>query len=264
VTAGSWLGWLSCCLVSGALLACGAGPARPEPGIDCSIEDDYEFNVLQPMEGTMASWYGYGDVTPGAVNTVGLQPIPGGRCESSAALVITSRGHHDWGSGFGEYQTAMAPVDATDYEGISFWARAEGYGTSSGFLITLGDRNTNPAGMVCVEPTTEDLVNGSYTYNQQGMIVPVGNRLAGAKDCGNSFERAAFARREWYLHRVPFESFVQMANPNLSPTGIDRSALYSFGFSIPKDSNINLWIDDLGLYRHRAPEGAAPAAQAAP
>ena len=218
------------------------------------------------MEGTTASWFSYGDVTPGATNSVGLQPIPGGRCESTTALVITSQGHHDWGSGFGEYQTAMAPVDATGYDGISFWARTEGYGTSSGFLLTINDRNTSPAGMVCVEPVTEDLVSGSYTYNQQGMIVPIGTRLPGAGDCGNSFQRAMFAHREWYLHRVPFASLQQTSNPNRSPTGIDRSGLYSFGLNVPKDSNLDLWIDDLGLYRQRAPNGAAPApaAQAAP
>ncbi|MEO8180270.1 MAG: hypothetical protein ABI895_15650 [Deltaproteobacteria bacterium] len=254
------------CLVSSALLACSGGPARPEPEVDCSVEDDYELSILQPMEGTTASWYSYGDTTPGATNSVGLQPIPAGRCESTAALVIRSRGYHDWGSGFGEYQTAMAPVDATGYEGVSFWARAEGFGTSSGFLLTVGDRKTSPAGMVCVEPTTEDLVSGEYTYNQQGMIVPVGTRLTGTNDCGNSFQVAVFAHREWYLHRVPFESLVQMANPSRSPTGIDRTGLYLFGLAVPKDSNLDLWIDDLGLYRHRAPDGAAPAqaAQAAP
>jgi len=247
-------------------LACSGGPARLPPEVDCSVEDDYELNILQPLEGTTASWFSYGDVTPGAIRTVGLQPIPGGRCESTAALVITSRGHHDWGSGFGEYQTAMAPVDATGYDGISFWARAEGYGTSSGFLLTVNDRNTSPAGMVCVEPMTEDLLNGSYTYNQGGMIVPAGSRLRGEHDCGNSFQRAVFAHREWYLHRLPFESFVQTADPNRSPTGIDRTGLYSFGLNVPKDSNLDLWIDDLGLYRQRAPDGAAPAqaAQAAP
>src|SRR6185436_339382 len=117
VTALRKLGWLHCrwlssCWVGSALLACSGGPARPELEVDCSVEDDYEFDILQPMEGTTASWYSYGDVTPGAIRSVGLQPIPGGRCESTTALVITSQGHHDWGSGFGEYQTAMAPVDA--------------------------------------------------------------------------------------------------------------------------------------------------------
>lgn len=257
---------VNCCLVSSALVACSGGPARPEPEVDCSVEDDYELNILQAMEGTMASWYSYGDTTPGAARSVGLQPIPGGRCESTAALVIGSRGHHDWGSGFGEYQTAMAPVDATGYEGVSFWARAEGFGTSSGFLFTIGDRKTSPAGMVCVEPMTEDLLSGEYTYNQQGMIVPIGTRLRGENDCGNSFQRAVFAHREWYLHRIPFEAFVQTADPNRSPTGIDRTGLYLFGLTVPKDSNLNLWIDNLGLYRHRVPDGPAPAqaAQAAP
>jgi len=248
--------WRACGLLGCGLLGCSGGPARPAPEVDCSVDGDYDFMILQSMEGTTASWFNFGDATPGATDAVGLQPIPAGRCESTTALVVTSHGHTDWGAGFGEYQTAMAPVDASGYDGVSFWARAEGFGTSSGFLLTINDVHTSVDGMLCVAPMTEDLVGGAYTYNEAGMIVPLGGRLPSANDCGNGFQRAVFAHREWYLHRLPFESFLQTPNPNRSPTGIDRSALYSFALNIPKDSNIDLWIDDLGLYRNSAPAAA--------
>jgi hypothetical protein len=264
VTARSWLAclpagsWLCC-----ALFGCSGGPARPAPEVDCSVEDDYDFMILQPMEGTTAPWFSYGDPTPGSISTVALQPIPGGRCGSTTALVLTSRGHTDWGAGFGEYQTAMAPVDASGYDGISFWARAGGFGTSSGFLLSVSDVNTSVTGMVCVEPMTEDVVGGAYTYNEAGMIVPLGGRLPAATDCGNGYQRAVFAQRDWYLHRIPFGAFLQTPNPSRNPTGIERSALYQFTIQIPKDSNIELWIDDLGLYRDSTSGAAAPT-QAAP
>ncbi|MET0412208.1 MAG: hypothetical protein ABW217_12980, partial [Polyangiaceae bacterium] len=213
---------------------------------------------LQAMEGMTASWFGFGDMTPGATQAITLQPIPEGRCESTTALVLVSRGYTDWGAGFGEYQTAMAPVDASGFEGVSFWARATGYGTSTGFLLTLNDRNTDPAGMVCVEPEPTDVVDGAYTYNEAGMVVPVGGELPSAEDCGNGFMRVVSVTREWRLYRLPFESFQQQAQPNLRPSGIDPSALYQFAINIPKDSSIELWLDDLGLYR-RSPVVSASA-----
>jgi hypothetical protein len=242
---------LACCGVAWSMLGCSGGPPRAAPEVDCSIVDDYDLTTLQPMEGTTASWFNFGDPTPGAIDTYELRAIPEGRCESTTALVLTARGHTDWGAGFGEYQTAMAPVDATNFEGVSFWARAAGFGTSSSFTFTINDRNTNPNGMVCIERTASDVLGGDYTYNEGGMIVPAGGELPSPEDCGNGFQRAVSAYREWYLHRIPFEVFQQTADPNLISSGIDRSGLYQFSIRIPKDSNIELWIDDLGLYRPR-------------
>ena len=124
-------------------LACSSSIPERSLEVDCGVEDDYEHMTLQPMEGTGdGSWFSFGDATPGGVNLVGLREIPEGRCDSADALVLTVNGHTDWGAGFGEYATPGAPVNATEYDGISFWARATGYGTSTGFLFTIQDRNT--------------------------------------------------------------------------------------------------------------------------
>ena len=101
------------------------------------------------------------------------------------------------------------------------------------------------------------MASGGYAYNQAGMIVPHGGELPAPGDSGNGFHRPVLAQRHWYLHRLPFESFLQTANPNRVPTGIDRSALYQFAINVPKDSDLELWIDDLALYRPL--EGAAVA-----
>jgi hypothetical protein len=151
----------------------------------------------------------------------------------------------------------MAPVDASGFEGVSFWARATGYGTSTGFLLTLNDRNTDPAGMVCVEPAPTDVLDGAYTYNEAGMVVPVGGELPSPEDCGNGFMRVVSVTRDWRLYRLPFESFQQQAQPNLRPSGIDPSGLYQFAINIPKDSSIELWLDDLGLYRRSSVASAS-------
>lgn len=243
-----------CALAAAGLTACAGGDPRPPVAADCSVNDAYDQRILQDMEAGV-SWFNFGDSTPGGLNALEQRAIAEGRCGSSAALVLTVRGHTDWGAGFGEYATAPAPVDASGYEGISFWARATGFGKSSGFLLTIHDRNTSEGGGVCTEPMADDVAGGGYTYNEAGMIVPLGGELPAPGDCGNGFQRAVLAQRHWYLHRLPFESFLQTANPNRVPTGIDRSALYQFAINVPKDSDIELWIDDLALYRPR--DGAA-------
>lgn len=264
-------------------VALGCGSPIPERSleVDCSADEGYEYLTLQPMQRVATamdpqagSWFGFGDDTPGGVSLVELIEIPEGRCDSTDALVLTVNGRTDWGAGFGEYATAQAPVDASEYEGVSFWARATGYGTSTGFLLTLQDRNTyavepdplappeaapDPNGPVCTVPDAEDAVE-AYVVNEAGMLVPVGGELPGPDDCGNGFVRVVTAQRHWTLHRLPFESFQQQALPNRKPGGFDKSALYQFAINIPKDSNIELWIDDLGIYRRLPPATQADTA----
>jgi hypothetical protein len=246
----------------GAALLCGCS-SNVEPRqfeLDCSVNDDYEFSVMQAMEpGPMFTWFAFGDNTPGFVRTVEIREIPGGRCGSTSALVMTALGHTDWGAGFGEYQMPTAPISAEGYEGISFWARAPLAHTSTGFLLTVNDRNTIMNGLVCTQPvvTAED---GAYTYNEAGMMVPVGGELPGPSDCGNGFQRVVTVTRNWQLYLLPFESFQQQAQPNRVPTGLDPTAVYQFTFNIPKDSIVELWVDDVGAYRRRTDEAPEPGA----
>ena len=174
-------------------------------------------------------------------------------------MVFSSVGHTDWGSGFGEYATPTGPIDATGFEGVSFWARAVGYGTSFGFQMSLQDRNTHMNGGVCMMATPEQIAAGQYTVNEGGMTVPVGGDLSGPNDCGNAFQAVVVAHREWYLHRIPFADFRQSVQPNLIPTGVDRSGLYQFGLIVAKDSRLELWMDNLGVYRRREAAQSADA-----
>jgi hypothetical protein len=243
-----------------ACLALGACSSNIEPRtfeLDCSVNDAYEFNVLQALEGTMTTWFTFGDATPGSVTLQELRPIPEGRCGSTAALVLTSIGHTDWGAGFGEYQMPTAPVNAEGFEGISFWARAPVDHTSTGFQLTVHDRNTIVNGGICTQPTVT-AADGAYTVNEGGMIVPVGGELPAPNDCGNGFVRVVTVTRHWQLYLLPFESFLQQAQPNRIPTGLDRSGIYQFAVNIPKDSIVELWIDDLGVYRRRTDEAPEP------
>ena len=105
-----------------------------------------------------------------------------------------------------------------------------------------------------------EAVAGQYTTNEQGMVVPVGADLPAPNDCGNNFSRVIEAHREWFLHLIPFELLQQQPLPNRQPGGIERSAIIQFSLNVPKDSNIELWLDDLGFYRRAssADAGAQP------
>ncbi len=259
------------------LTACSGGPAGEVEGIDCSVEDDYEFRIILPLELDTADlyWYGYGDSTPGAqrLDEPPTVPIPEGpRCNSSGALRLLTTGHKDWGAGYGEWATASVlsdgmvadpdpaamagatigtGVDVREYDGISFWARAAGDGMSRGFMMTIQDRNTHPNGMVCREAGEAEIAAGTHTVNEAGMTVPIGAALPGPEDCGNGFMAVVTGYPQWHLHTIPFEAFIQTAQPNRVPAGVDRSGLFQFTINIPKDTNIDLWIDDLGVYRRR-------------
>jgi hypothetical protein len=248
-----------CSVLGAALLcACSSNVEQREFELDCGVNDAYEFSVMQAMEpGPMFTWFAFGDNTPGFLRTIEIREIPGGRCGSTSALVMTAVGHSDWGAGFGEYQMPTTPSSAEGFEGVSFWARAPIPHTSTGFLLTVNDRNTIMNGMVCTQPVVT-AGGGGYTYNEAGMIVPVGGELPAANDCGNAFQRVVTVTRDWQLYLIPFESFQQQAQPNRIPTGLDPAGIYQFTFNIPKDSIVELWIDDLGVYRHRTDEAPGP------
>lgn len=256
--------WVAVTVLASA--ACTARAPGPPPPIDCSVEDGYELlpsgQTFEPNDND-PGWYPFGDCTVGRVHTATVESIEnGGRCGSTAALVLRSSGHHDWGSGFGTYEWRAAPQDATGFEGISFWARSPG-ATDKGVLVNLGDDQTEMEGGICfgssamdAGPTVEVPIPdaGGETCS----VRLESDRDAGAPpqkgQCGNAFVRSLIVSEHWQFYRLPFDSFVQVATPN-RVDGINPSAIHFFGFNMGKDSRHELWIDDIGFYR-RKPAGS--------
>jgi hypothetical protein len=383
---------------------CGDNPER-EFVIDCEgALENYELlePSFQSFE-TTASWFGFGDCTPGATfdcipgaldvtldPMIVPEPIPGGRCDvSQQALVLRSLGHQDWGSGFGEFQTAQQQTtntvpDGSEWDGIALWARSPGNTTKS-VQITVSDINTHVDGGICLgceshadcdnqtclpdpiagrerntcqclitefldnpdhcRPPTEttgcgtpcpfdqrscmggfcmrlecesaedcneaggtpfcvdgfcsecegdedcttelcgagvcglfgsclfedgadeddtcgpvEVCDGTGPLNctaavQTGFIGEASGNpatLRAGNFCGNTFRRPLVVTENWELYFLPFDSFSQDPLPSRSPTGMDTSAIYQFGFQIPKEANLELWIDDITFYRRRA------------
>jgi hypothetical protein len=285
-------------LASGVLLCasgCGQAAKREPPPFDCTADDKFQLTpppssglaiTTEDFESGGATWYGYGDATPGATHTYQIdggsfptEPIPGGRCGSQMALVLRSQGHSDYGSGFGDYHpfdddfSRTGPANATDWEGIAFWARSPG-DTDKSVWLSWSDVTVDAEGGYCISAWNRVSVLGAYVgaaasveagVDEDSGAFPVGasvaaflgpdggaaadSGIAPEKACGNGFRRLLTTTEDWQFYALPFESFHQDPLPTLIPTGIDRSTLYRLTIQVPKEARLELWIDDLGLYQ---------------
>jgi hypothetical protein len=270
--------------------SCSSNP-RPALVVDCSVTDPYEFDVLEQYStGTTPTWFGYGDMTPGGLamtveaggpDAGGLPrvlPIEGGICGIQDALVLASYGHQDYGSGFGDYSFGgfsgggmcdpdsglpEAPakyVNASQYEGLSFWARNPGE-TTKGLTLELSDIHSTtvkcPTSDQCL-PYSNDAGNNLFVPISTNGTVQPGSGLATAQPpadaCGNSFSVAILTTENWQLYTIPFSSFNQAFQPDRIPSGLDTAKLALFTVVVPKESVVDLWIANLGFYRTKAPE----------
>jgi hypothetical protein len=226
---------------------CGVSPRNPPP-IDCAASDGYEIRVLEDYEDGSMSFVGSADGTPGAIQNVELSVIEdGGRCGSELAVVLRARGNRDWGGNFGVSSTWDG--DASGYDGFSFWARSPGP-TTKGFTLFVEDPTTVESRYRLCVPYAG--VAGSSTAMDPYGMITVRGPVPPANACGNPFFAVLFATERWQFHRVPFQGLAQAPWPNRTANGINRSAILGRNIRMPKESDIELWIDDFGLYRERA------------
>ena len=62
--------------------------------------------------------------------------------------------------------------------------------------------------------------------------------------------------KHWDLHLLPFEKFIQEANPNRESTGLDLSDIEYLGFQIRKESVLELWLDNIAIYRRKGSDAS--------
>ena len=269
--------------------ACGETLHSAVP-LDCSGEGSYDVKERYTVGITPYEWYQFGDTTPGAVDTNGAdggipwtQAIEGGRCGSQAALVLVASGYHDYGDdfvdpdpgsllsdvkdgGLGCFTAAGAPADcpfdASGYQGIAFWARSPG-ATTKGVTLLLTDGQSNDFGTIqtdCIlaydagnnmTMTVTSTTNpGGSTTTSTGVAVPP----VPPGTCGNYFAYVLLTTDDWQLYKIPFTAFFQSATtPNRAPDGFDPSTFVSFAVRVDKEAQLQLWIDELGFIRRKAP-----------
>jgi hypothetical protein len=275
----------SFCIVLGFAAGCTAYPTLKSLPVDCTVENRYEFQTVDTFE-TVGPASGAGIWMSGDTVTADISaevdPLDVPRCGSTAALVLRSVHNNDWGSLFGDY-AFPGPVgrDESMYEGLSFWARAPG-NTTKNFTILLGDPNTNclgtadtmtgvcpsPPGSYCKTYATPDAGTGAPTgtlYDPSTGMAISGTTTASppADACGNGYSAVGVVTTDWQLYTIPFGNFQQGTMPNRVPnavltkvgnvpgTGLLTSALLVFTLRMPKEANMELWIDNLGFYRKK-------------
>jgi len=262
-----WLWGPVLVLALGGAGGCEAYPTVKQLPLDCTVEDGYEIQMVDRFEtvGAAPLWT-TGDETFGSNVSVEVGGISDGtRCDSMAALVIHSLHNNDWGSLFG-FNT-FGPRDASAYEGMSFWARAPG-NTTKTFTMLLNDPNTSENSAGPTNCMVYDSTDGGTAQPMGTTVDPNGNVISGTSNvappadaCGNGYTTAVVVTTAWRFYTVPFSQFKQAPTPNRVPNaslpltgnvpgnGLLTNSLLSLVLRMPKGAVMDLWIDNLGLYR---------------
>jgi hypothetical protein len=167
-----------------------------------------------------------GSIEPPANAAPPPERVLGGHCGSEYAIRVTGQGFTDWGAvlslGF-RYVDQQEPIDATDFSGIQFWARAGELHTSP-VRVQLQDSTTFPEGGLC------DPEPGSTSECYDGW----GTGLLGLSE-------------DWVLFKIPFSRLGQRGY-GLAGEALDVENLYAIDWSLGPNSIFDLWIDDVWFY----------------
>jgi hypothetical protein len=256
----------------GGAVGCSAYPTLKDVSINCSVENQYDFDPSPPS----ITFACYGDSTPDASAGVG---VGGGVCGGPSAQVLISSHNDDWGSTCNG--SSFGPLDRSSYDGLSFWARAPD-NSSKGFTLSLDDANTTvydpnstPGGHCKYYNATDGGIGGS-TINAAvdpatGQVISgsaIASRLPDecGNNKGNSYTDVVAVTSEWALYTIPWGQFTQAAYPNRVPnsvltetgnvpgTGLLTDQLYYLAIRPSKEVAFELWIDKLGFYRKKKPD----------
>lgn len=265
----------------------GVADRKLEP-VDCSATDGYDLSIKDDFETGMSpgNWFSAGDGTgqlayvappistwcggttpvpgptaPGVVTTVEFAGIDGGRCGSSQALHLLSFGHNDWGSFFGNWSIAQTTSDqslnGSGYAGLTFWARRNG--GDAGITLAIDTWQTAPPATgatieaddeVCKPDCNAGSGSGTQSVDASGNILSQ-SYVSPPGSCGNSFQRTVVLSENWQLYLLPFSSFFQDLKPNMSPNGLNPKHINGLLFRVPKESRVDIWIDDVGFYKRK-------------
>lgn len=159
------------------------------------------------------------------------EEILGGRCGSSyAAHIELHRWIHREGT-LGRQFPPTDPVDASEYDGVSFWMRIVP-GSRSTFRISVPDRFTDEKYEVDGEPACR-FINPKELTDES---------------C-DKFGRYFLATSDWQFFTIPFDEMRQNGFGKQAPY-FDISNLMGLALEY-KQGQWDYWIDDIGFYRRK-------------
>lgn len=196
-----------------------------------SMIDDMEDNdaSINAIDGRTGAWYSYNDETAGATQTPpaktpGFPMVPAGRGDSTLAAQTTGSGFTKWGAGIGfdlnNDGTTKHGYDASQYTGITFWAKAGPDGIST-LRVNVQDAQTAPEGAIC---TTS------------------------AKGCDDHRGSGVALTKEWKQFTLPFASMKQLNFGEQYPT-FKTDQLFAIQFQVGANVKFDYYLDDVGFYK---------------
>jgi hypothetical protein len=258
----------------GGVLSCDSYSTHREVPPNCAEEAGYLFHSVDSFETVgSANFWTAPDTILGKV-TVTAETIPDGpQCGSRVAAVLRSENLNDWGGliGFNNF----GPRNEAAYEGISFWAKAEG-NTGRAFSVLLTDANTEESapGSKCRTYDAGAPGQGTVTTTVLGTgeIISGSTGASALPDqCGNGYTAVVEITGTWRLYTIPFSAFNQTAQPNrvpnailtetggISGTGIIPAKLQTLIFRMPKEEKMEIWLDNLSFYKRTGTVGGTDA-----
>jgi hypothetical protein len=214
----------------------GAGGATTGP-TDLSMIDDMEDmdGSILAAEGRVGAWYSYNDTTsttqvpPAGTPGFPMSPITPPRGTSNYAANTTGSGFTTWGAGIGfdlnngggDSGAGKQPYDASQYKGITFWAKA-GPGGIGNIRMNVQDAQTAPEGGICSTTAT--------------------------KGCNDHRGTSVSLTQDWKQFTFTFDSLKQLGFGMAYPT-FQTNKLYAIQFQAGTKVKFDIWLDDIAFYK---------------
>jgi hypothetical protein len=189
-----------------------------------AIVDDFEdsdFSLPVPaIEARVGSWYPFSDGT----GTSSYTAVIIERGASRVGFGTKGKEFKTWGSGVGvDMAPAKAPYDASQYTGLTFWARAKlpvpvEDGDNLALTVVFPDVQTSPSGAIC---TTCD-----HHYNKPVQVL-----------------------EKWQRFTIKFADLILEAGTLPPPGAFRPDALVSLQFRMAPGTTYDLYLDDIAFVK---------------
>jgi hypothetical protein len=142
-----------------------------------------------------------------------------------------------------------AYFDASDYTGLSFWARI-GDGSNSTFFAALKERYTQPGTGALFPDDEKNVLLTSGNYCEFNAIDVDGNPGTDPtlSQC-DAFGKGIGLGQEWRFFKVPFDAMRQRAYGRASQSPVPDRRIFGLEFRVENGPNWDLWLDDVAFYR---------------
>jgi hypothetical protein len=190
-----------------------------------ALVDDFEdgnfFLPTNPaLEGRAGNWYPFSDMT----GTASFDLAMISRGASIMGFETKGKAFTNWGSGVGvDMLPAKAPYDASQYAGLTFWARAKlpepvEDGDNLTLIVVFPDVDTDPGGALC---TTCD-----HHYNKTVQVL-----------------------EKWQRFTIKFADLILEPGTIPEPTAFKPNGLVSVQFRFSPGLNYDLYLDDIAFVK---------------